>query len=371
MTASPADTPRQDPTPDESVLRVEADTLREIIPGFDRLEAMFNRGRESIQSGQRGYFTPDEDDYVRQCLLIYRNYRLSIWDIIWRHKDFWREPVSVDGLKGFIIAYAGALVLFGKSLKVIDVVENDPMLRAKMNEPDQKWGVEADFFEDVLRSYSSISNYLRMVGASIYFRRRRGMIRSMGLRDDADCGRLLPLIETERPQLRGKFWSIVQRRAKRDWRSAWRMLFRPVLVARYQPQAVVASIVAGTHVSPNHVQGLRDEHLTLLRDQLAPGDVLLCRADDKVTSALLPGFWAHAAIYVGDWADLERLGLAGLPQVARFKWIFDKYPSRFGYVVDAVAQGCRVHKLGYCITAQRGTTPRCARRSVWTCWQTL
>ena len=275
MTASPADTPRQDPTPDESVLRVEADTLREIIPGFDRLEAMFNRGRESIQSGQRGYFTPDEDDYVRQCLLIYRNYRLSIWDIIWRHKDFWREPVSVDGLKGFIIAYAGALVLFGKSLKVIDVVENDPMLRAKMNEPDQKWGVEADFFEDVLRSYSSISNYLRMVGASIYFRRRRGMIRSMGLRDDADCGRLLPLIETERPQLRGKFWSIVQRRAKRDWRSAWRMLFRPVLVARYQPQAVVASIVAGTHVSPNHVQGLRDEHLTLLRDQLAPGDVLL------------------------------------------------------------------------------------------------
>jgi hypothetical protein len=350
--AAPAtEAPRDQRSPDEDILRVEADTLREIIPGFDRLEAMFDQGRDRIRPAKRGYFTPEEDDYVRQCLLIYRNYRLEIWNMIWRHKDYWKSAPSFENLKGYLIAYAAALVLFGRSLKVIDVVEYDEMLRAKLNEPDRRWGVEANFFEGVLRSYSSISNYVRMVLASAYYRKHRRLIRALGLEDDPDCGWLIDVINRERPTLRGKFWSIAWRRTKRDWRSAWRLLLRPVGIVRYTSQAAVASVVAGIRINPDHLQGLREEHYAQLRESLAPGDILLCRADDKVTSALLPGFWAHAAIYIGDWSDLERLGLARLAQVARHKWIFEKYPSRHGYVVEAVAQGCRVHKLSYCLHA--------------------
>lgn len=187
-------------------------------------------------------------------------------------------------------------MLFGKSLKVIDVVEYDPMLRAKLNEPDRKWGVEADFFEGVLLSYSSISNYTRLLAAGRYFRNKRRMIRDLGLDDDPDCAWLFAVIQRERGALRGKFRSILWRRTKRDWRSAWRLLMKPVGVVRYQSQATVASLVAGIRISPDFLPGLRDEQLTLLCERLAPGDVLLCRADDKVTSALLPGFWAHTVL---------------------------------------------------------------------------
>jgi hypothetical protein len=51
------------------------------------------------------------------------------------------------------------------------------------------------------------------------------------------------------------------------------------------------------------------ELLRNLRPQLRPGDVLLMRTDSRITAAILPGFWAHAALFLGTSSDLERLGL--------------------------------------------------------------
>ena len=39
-------------------LHAHAESLREIIAGFERLEAMFDRGRDAIRPAKRGYFTP-------------------------------------------------------------------------------------------------------------------------------------------------------------------------------------------------------------------------------------------------------------------------------------------------------------------------
>jgi hypothetical protein len=84
---------------------------------------------------------------------------------------------------------------------------------------------------------------------------------------------------------------------------------------------------------------------------LRPGDVLLVRAEDKITSALLPGFWAHAAMYIGTPESLAQSGLLDHPKVARLKHIFDRMSSPNGVVVEAVPRGCRIHALEYCLQA--------------------
>ena len=324
-------------------IAIDAETLAEVIPGLERLEAAFNVGRQEIRPLKRGYFTPDEDDRVRQLLLTYRNYRISIWDMLWRYREYYKLSPTTEHLRGYIVGYAAALKLYEKSLKVIDVVEYDPMLRAKLNEPDRKFALEGDFFEGVLRSYSSISNYSRMMAASAYFVRHRSAIRA--LEDDPTVGWLVPIIVATRDVLAGKFFSIVWRRVKRDWRGALRLFWRPVAFVRYQSQATVASAIAALHVAPGHRPAVGPLEIAELQGALEPGDVLLMRADDKVTAALLPGFWSHAAIYVGGRDALARLGLAELPHVSRLDWIFERFPSPMGYVIEAVAQGCRLHKL--------------------------
>jgi hypothetical protein len=99
------------------------------------------------------------------------------------------------------------------------------------------------------------------------------------------------------------------------------------------------------------VRGIGPGALEHLHGVLVPGDVLLVRAEDKITSALLPGFWAHAAIYLGGIADLKRLGLLDEPAVERLRPILERQHSPYGLVLEAVSQGCRVHPLEYCLQA--------------------
>jgi hypothetical protein len=333
-------------------LRADVATLRQVFEGFERLEAMYQRAYVMMSPQQRGYFTPDEDDEVRRMLLAYRNYRLACWDVIWRrHLEYRGDGDPVQRLRGFILGYAAAVRLYQKSLRLIEIAEFDRLLRAKLNEPDRKFDLEGGFFEDVLVSYSSLYNYVRMLAAGYHWAANRRRVRQLGLEADPTVGWLVPLIVRERKAVRGKFWLILGKRLRRDWRAAWRTLFKPVALAGYASRAGIASVVANLRIKGGYVRGIGPRTLEHLAKALTPGDVLLVRAEDKITSALLPGFWAHAALYVGRPEALARLGLLDHPRVARLQRIFERLDPVHGLVIEAVPRGCRVHTLEYCLRA--------------------
>src|SRR2546429_9173022 len=69
-------------------LQSDCDSLKEIVTGLDRLERQLTDAQAGVAARRRGYFTPDEDDLVRQMLLAYRSYRLGIYEIIYRYIDY-------------------------------------------------------------------------------------------------------------------------------------------------------------------------------------------------------------------------------------------------------------------------------------------
>jgi hypothetical protein len=330
-------------------LEADAAMLREVFAGFDRLEVMYEHAYQMMSPGERGFFTPEEDNEIRAMLLAYRNYRLACWDVIWRYKDFSRRRTGVEDLRRFIVGYAAALRLFQKSLRLVEIAEFDPMLRRKLNEPDRKYDLKGGFFEDVLISYSSVYNYLRMVAAGIFWRRHRRRVRELGLEEDPVVGWLVPTISRERRVLQGKFWQILGKRLRRDWGAAWRLFVKPVSMLRHQSLAGIATILTNIE-SDAYRRGIGTRALAEVAGNLRPGDVLLIRTEDSITAALLPGFWTHAAIYAGTLQDLERLGLIEHPKVSRLRWVFARQGPH-ALVIEAVPRGCRVHTLEYALRA--------------------
>lgn len=60
-------------------LQVDLETLQAVATALERLESEWNEARMSVAARIRGYFTPDEEDRVRQMLLAYRNYRFALY----------------------------------------------------------------------------------------------------------------------------------------------------------------------------------------------------------------------------------------------------------------------------------------------------
>jgi len=155
----------------------------------------------------------------------------------------------------------------------------------------------------------------------------------------------LDLIRRQRRVVRHRLLSVLFQRLRRDWRQFRTTVFSPAHQARYGLQAVVGETFAQARTTLHYVPGITNTVLDTLTRELQPGDVLLVRTEKKVTTALLPGFWAHAAIYLGRADQLTALRLPdqATPRLAT--------NESFGYVLEGVAPRVEINPLRQCLWA--------------------
>ena len=312
----------------------DCETLAMIAAGLDRLEATWVDTQKIVHARSRGYFTPDEDDAVRQMLLTYRNYRIGLYEIIHRCTGYASIKDPRLQLQTFLIGFAAALTLYSKSLKLIQTYEREPLVRAKLNEPEEKFGLSEGFFEEVLAAYSSPRNYWRLLKASAFWRTHQRAAKRMGLLDEDYAKCLTATIRRQRKIIPRRLLQVILQRARYDLRLFISTTLSPFKRTEYTLRSVVGTAFAGARVSLNYKPALTQEILQTLRTKLEPGDILLVRADEKLTAAILPGFWSHAAIYLGTKKEFAEAGLELTPQRAA---VFDLHGADTPIVIEAIA----------------------------------
>ena len=335
----------------ENHLEADLQTLRGIVEALDRLEERLNVSPIPEAVTERGYFTPEEDDRVRQGVLVYRNCRLAAYEIILRYRAYASMESETCRLRCFLVAFGAALVLYAKSLRIIDFAEHVPMLRAKINEADSKYDMEEGFFDEVLAGYSRICNYRSIARGDAFWRKHRAQASALAVRAGGDWSWLVHLIQHQRHAVRNRLMHVLWERLHHDWRAFGRTLLSPFQKARHGVEGRRADRLAQADGMGEGSGGIPFELLARLRSRLRPGDVLLMRNDSRVTAAILPGFWIHAAIFLGDKSDLERLGLKTHPYLEKH-WNRIPEPSGpLGIVIEALAPRVKLNPLDKCLCA--------------------
>jgi hypothetical protein len=350
MTTSSVNYPAGEGLHDDSV-RVDLETLRVIIPALERLETDWNDARVSIAARARGYFTPDEEDRVRQILLAYRNYRFVLYEIIHRGFGYREIADSRRQLEVFLVAFAAALTLYSKSLKLIEAYEREPLVRNKLNEPDQKFGLEADLFEEVLRGYSSPGNYRELIRGAWFWLKKRRQIQRLASAAPETWRWLFPIIRRELTIVRQRLFRVLRCRLRYDWRAFGRTVLRPVRNTRYHLRSEITTACSQIRTTRHYKPALNEAVLSELRSLIQPGDVMLVRAEEKLTSAILPGFWAHAAMFLGSATEMEEFGITAHPAVTKHLTRFHAKDKGRGCVIEALSPCVQINSLEYCLNA--------------------
>ena len=231
----------------------------------------------------------EEKEQVWAAWQRFLDYLLALGSTEKYHARFYRLKPSYREVS-FVIGCAAMTARYRASLEFIERIEKNPELPKVLNDAVPELGLPAG-------TYSRLKLQILNVAMASEFAAREVILKTFsdgqqpGLRRviAQDAARILVYGRSSAPVLTAKnALKVIREKAE----SAW----LPV-------QSGVAEWMGDTKVYRPRESLMAPGQIAGLRTQLQPGDILLERRDWYLSNIGLPGFWPHAAVYLGTPAE--------------------------------------------------------------------
>ena len=321
-----------------------ARTVAHMAVYFEELKASAGGLLATTNASQRGYFTPTEDESVRQLLISYWQARAALLDLVISFRDDSSLPHELRPA-AFLVAYAAAVLLVDAARFLREAFDERPLVKEKLNEPEPHFGIPACTYDTVQRSLTSLRHAWHLYHAMQYFDTHEAELRRLA--SVPELAAAVSVID----RLGDRVHVAATQYAKARWRvrseQAIGVVRRDVVgLALYGLQKLMGCLASEVCLRPGHRPGLPDKVGSQLRAIARPGDVLITRKEHAATNYFLPCFWPHAALYLGDADDLATLGLRTHQHVRpRWERLLSPDPSEPRKVLEALKDGVRIRSL--------------------------
>jgi hypothetical protein len=304
---------RERPTPDSpgvasDRLAADARTVAQADEYLQELKAQSESIFDAAAVATRGYITPSAEIQVRQLQFSYWKTRNALYELVY---DIWRDIERLDRAtpQQFLVALAAASLLVDAARFLREKFHRTSVVRRKLDEPDIVHGIPPRMYDEVQKSLTSPYHAWYLAQATRYYDRNRCKLLDAARANDVEA--MVAIIDRLRDRLRPSLPMFLRTRMRVRGRRAARRLGRDVLGRGvYGLQEALGRGMARVYVRPRHLPSLPREVRAQVVELLRPGDVLVVRKEFAVTNYFLPGYWPHAALFLGTVNDLRQLGLS-------------------------------------------------------------
>jgi hypothetical protein len=274
----------------------------------------------------RGYFLPDEDDFIRLRYAGYLGLRAAMLETLaelaaaaGRHGMEWRERLPV-----FTAAFAASCVLLRADRYLVALAAERPVVWKKLDEEDSRSGIPRKTFTGIYKAVSDPVNLTRFLMAADFHQKHRAEI--LALAGDPVLRPVVELLLAEEPRIERRRRDAVRRLVSYGWfsflrrnRSAWKNVTFGLFEISGRAVAELRQPGIKAAGAPKRIGA---ELRKALLDVARPGDVFVTRHDDALSNLFLPGFWPHAALHLGEAGDLRRLEIPA-PALESGHWFLE------------------------------------------------
>lgn len=282
-----------------------AATVVNLADHMNRLRQDAVTFRDTFETGQRGFFSPSEDDQVLHLWVSFHKSRSALFELI----NSIRQSVgraSEERLEEFAVAYAATLVLVDAARTLRDLFGEDAIVRRKLNESYAPYGIEEGSFDAIQMSLTDPANAYRIREATEFYDDFRESLSALAA-GDPQLAAVLGVIDALSATARVGTGRYIKARARERRRDVRDWVVSGVSRTVYVIQELGSRLVSNVSTMPNHVPRLPEPIAADLLNMLRAGDVLVTRKDCALTNYFLPGYWPHAAMYIGQQRVIESL----------------------------------------------------------------
>lgn len=280
------------------------DTLLAVVPVIPRRANLKQELKDAASAQERGYYLPDEDERLREVFAQYLEVRTALRGVVARMEPWVNQGEALERpeqLKVFVLGFTAACYLVRSGLFMIGIAEGRKVVRCKLDEAEPRFGIPRKAFTEVYRLQSSVRRMWKFHEAWQFYDRNRTEIHK--LQQDPELGEIITLLIAEEPFMetrRRNYWKHRFRYRLHSFRRRHRTTFEQTMFQLFEFGGRTISELrdptTGLKRQPKRVDGKPCETAIEL---LEPGDILITRHQDALTNLFLPGFWPHAALFVG------------------------------------------------------------------------
>lgn len=323
---------------------VGARTVAHLDVYFEELRLKALDLKRQVAARERGYFTPSEDELARQLLISYWQSRCALFDLVntYRHDSQLTAELRPSA---FLVAYAGAVLLVHAARFLRETFGDSPVVIAKLNEPEPHFGIPGGVYERVQHSLTSPKHAWHLYHAFQYFLANEGQLRELA--QDPVLAPCLAVIDRLQQRLHVNQAQYATARLRVRLDQARRGLRQDLLGrAIYGLVKLAGCTTSEISTRPGHKPDLPLSVREQLRPLLRPGDVFITRKEHAMTNYFLPGFWPHAALYLGEAQALVQLGMSEHEHVRpRWEQLLAADPHEPRRVLEALKDGVRIRSV--------------------------
>ena len=295
-----------DRLPDE-VLLSSCHILRGIRDTLPDRKNLAQEIEDADRAQRRGYYLPDEDERLRETYLRYLSGRSILWQMI----DDLSPFLKSKDLRIFGLAFCAASILMRSSSYLIELAKERPIVLAKLDEAEPRYQIPRKTLTLIYHNLSSTRNQWRYRQARNFYENNRTQIDEA--LQDSDMQDIALWLMNEEPYFdqskRNLFSAILTYRTYSLTRRT-SSGYTKVMFHLFRLSGSAIAEMKQPFVKPSG-EGKRvtTKIINQIRDKLQPGDIFVTRHDDAMSNFFLPGFWPHAALYMGPLSGQKDSGI--------------------------------------------------------------
>jgi hypothetical protein len=253
----------------------------------------------------RGEFRPTEDEAIGFWFARFLSVRESLWTVIEDVQIILDGPPnSVEKqreLHYFLLGYAAVCLLIRIDRLMLFEVAHHSVIQRKLNEPFPEYRIPRKQYTTIFSAFVDQTHVFAIRDAMKFRRKNRRKL--LLLSTDQNVGSVARQIH----ELESSLNPSKLRHLKRAWSYV-------VHKWRRRGAVSVANILAGVMEGVGRTASefcdfdnkrVSDDVLSSITEFLQPGDVIVTRHAKALTNLFIPGFWPHAALYIGTRAQHE------------------------------------------------------------------
>jgi hypothetical protein len=283
------------------MLESDEHTLQQVITNLTQLQTRVAQLRSDFENGRRDFYRQADNDAVRQIMLSYLSCRTTLLGFIWKYQEHADVRDERLRLRTGLTQLAAATTLADASLDMVLQFHHSPAAVRKLNEAEPIWGVPPGLFDTVKRNLLSSRTRTFLSDSVASWQKTQPAFHTQNLFAEQPYQTFHEAIRRHADARIDLTPLLAEANALDPFLEAGKVGKSIV----YEGQAFVSTWLGNTRFRrPREGQlMIQPAQLEEMRTKLKPGDILIERQNWFLSRAFMPGFWAHAAIYIGTSND--------------------------------------------------------------------